>query len=113
GLEEGSSQTTRRSEDERDIFVWNFPLDVTFKASSPFGWPQLVISIYGTDFFGNDVVRGYAVCHLPTFPGRVTKKLTAFAPDSASTLQRFVSLLSGRRPEFVSPKTIARGAGRE
>ncbi|KAB7505620.1 hypothetical protein Anas_06457, partial [Armadillidium nasatum] len=37
GIEEGSSQSTRRSEDERSIFVWNFPIDVTFKSTNPFG----------------------------------------------------------------------------
>lgn len=26
--------------------VWNFPIDVTFKATNAFGWPQLILSIY-------------------------------------------------------------------
>lgn len=26
--------------------VWNFPIDVTFKATNAFGWPQIVLSIY-------------------------------------------------------------------
>ena len=32
--------------------------------------PQVVIHAYGPDVFGNDVVRGYAVCHVPITPGR-------------------------------------------
>ncbi len=32
--------------------------------------PQLVLSCYGQDVFGNDVIRGYGVVHLPMAPGR-------------------------------------------
>ena len=32
--------------------------------------PQLVLHAYGIDIFGNDVVRGYGVCHIPMVPGR-------------------------------------------
>jgi hypothetical protein len=32
--------------------------------------PQLVISGYGLDAFGNDVVRGYGTTHIPISPGR-------------------------------------------
>ena len=32
--------------------------------------PQLVVSVYGYDVFGNDVPRGYGVIHLPITPGR-------------------------------------------
>jgi Ciliary basal body-associated, B9 protein len=32
--------------------------------------PQLVVSVYGYDAFGKDVVRGYGVTHVPIVPGR-------------------------------------------
>lgn len=32
--------------------------------------PQLVISGYGLDVFGNDVVRGYGTTYIPISPGR-------------------------------------------
>lgn len=35
-----------------------------------FAGPQLVISCYGLDVFGHDVVRGYGAVHVPTSPGR-------------------------------------------
>ncbi|XP_037804675.1 B9 domain-containing protein 1-like [Penaeus monodon] len=113
GLEECISQITRRSDDERQIFTWNFPIDITFKSTNPFGWPQLVLSIYGTDIFGNEVVMGYTACHLPLAPGKHTRKLTTFVPESASTIQKFMAWLTGRRPEFVDPKLITQGRGRE
>ncbi|XP_034253974.1 B9 domain-containing protein 1 isoform X2 [Thrips palmi] len=75
GLEEGISQVGRCSNDERRVFVWNFPLEITFKSTNPFGWPQLIVSCYGLDTFGNDVVRGYGVCHLPISAGKNTKTI--------------------------------------
>lgn len=52
------------------MLVWNFPLDVTYKATNAFGWPQLVVSVYGVDALGRDVVQGYGCMHLPTCAGR-------------------------------------------
>lgn len=37
GLEEGISQVGKCSNDERRMFVWNFPLEITFKSTNPFG----------------------------------------------------------------------------
>ena len=32
--------------------------------------PQIVISVYGLDFSGTAVVRGYGAVHVPISPGR-------------------------------------------
>lgn len=37
GLEEGISQITSKSQDVRQALVWNFPIDVTFKSTNPYG----------------------------------------------------------------------------
>lgn len=37
GLEEGISQITSKSQDVRRVLVWNFPIDVTFKSTNPYG----------------------------------------------------------------------------
>lgn len=37
GLEEGLSQITSKSRDVRRALVWNFPIDVTFKSTNPYG----------------------------------------------------------------------------
>ena len=37
GLSEGITQTTKRCSGPEKHFVWNFPLDVTFKSTNPFG----------------------------------------------------------------------------
>ena len=41
GIEDGISQIARTS-DNNQLFVWNFPIEVAFKSSNAFGWPQLV-----------------------------------------------------------------------
>jgi B9 domain-containing protein 1 len=52
------------------LLVWNFPVDVTYKATNAFGWPQVVVSVYGVDALGRDVIQGYGCMHLPTCAGR-------------------------------------------
>ncbi|XP_045680591.1 B9 domain-containing protein 1 isoform X2 [Phyllostomus hastatus] len=113
GLEEGISQITSKSHDVRHSLVWNFPIDVTFKSTNPFGWPQIVLSVYGPDVFGNDVVRGYGAVHVPFSPGRHKRTIPMFVPESTSTLQKFTSWFMGRRPEYTDPKVVAQGEGRE
>ncbi|XP_050526209.1 B9 domain-containing protein 1-like [Daktulosphaira vitifoliae] len=113
GMEEGISQIAKKSQDERQIIVWNFPLDICFKSTNPHGWPQLIISVYGLDTFGNDVVRGYGVCHLPIVAGKTIKSVTMFVPESSSLLQKVTSWLTGRRPEYVDARLLAKGDGRE
>uniref|UniRef100_A0A8C0AQ28 B9 domain-containing protein 1 n=1 Tax=Buteo japonicus TaxID=224669 RepID=A0A8C0AQ28_9AVES len=136
GLEEGISQITSKSDVAPTTLVWNFPIDITFKSTNPsgcecWGWwdpgrrpgtplthasfagPQIVVSVYGPDFFGNDVVRGYGAVHVPFTPGRHTRTIAMFVPESTSRLQKFTSWFTGRRPEFTDPKVVAQGEGRE
>ncbi|KAL0598076.1 B9 domain-containing protein 1 [Plecturocebus cupreus] len=113
GLEEGISQITSKSPDMRQALVWNFPIDVTFKSTNPYGWPQIVLSVYGPDVFGNDVVRGYGAVHVPFSPGRHKRTIPMFVPESTSKLQKFTSWFMGRRPEYTDPKVVAQGEGRE
>ncbi|KAK3090667.1 hypothetical protein FSP39_013531 [Pinctada imbricata] len=113
GLEEGLTQVTKKSKDERQIFTWNFPLDITFKSTNPFGWPQCIVQAYGLDAFGTEVVRGYGVCHVPITPGRHKIQIPMFVPESSSQLQKFTAWILGRRPEFIDPRVVASGEGRE
>ncbi|XP_076122252.1 B9 domain-containing protein 1 isoform X1 [Alosa pseudoharengus] len=112
GLEEGISQITCKSRESHKL-IWNFPLDITFKSTNPFGWPQIVVSVYGPDVFANDVVRGYGATHIPFTPGKHTRTIPMFVPESTTRLQKLTSWLMGRRPEFTDPKVVAQGEGRE
>ncbi|KAM4698094.1 B9 domain-containing protein 1 [Rhinophrynus dorsalis] len=113
GVEEGISQITSKNRNAKQTLVWNFPIEITFKSTNPYGWPQIVVSVYGPDAFGNDVVRGYGAVHLPFTSGRHRRTIPMFVPESSSRLQKFTSWFTGRRPEFTDPKVVAQGEGRE
>ena len=120
---------SRKSLDSSGHLVWNFPLSITLKSSSPHGWPQLVVAVYGPDLLGNDVVRGYGAVHAPLAPGRhkarcvddypghfiynIPHRIAMFVPESTSGLQALAGWVLGRRPEFVDPRVVARGEGRD
>ena len=113
GQEEGISQIARASLDGKQRIVWNFPLDITFRSTSPHGWPQLVVSVFEMDAVGNEVVRGYGAVHLPLSAGAHAARIAVFVPESSSPLQRFLAPLTGKRPEFVDPRVVASGEGRD
>ncbi|XP_031717962.1 B9 domain-containing protein 1 [Anarrhichthys ocellatus] len=113
GLEEGITQITCKGSQSSHTLIWNFPLETTFKSTNPSGWPQLVVSVYGPDVFGNDVVRGYGATHIPFTPGQHTRTIPMFVPEPTWRLQKFTSWLLGRRPEYTDPKVVAQGEGRE
>ena len=63
-----------------EVVVWNFPIEISFQSTNPQGWPRLALSIYGLDFFGRDVLRGYASLMLPISSGKHAKHLKAYRP---------------------------------
>ncbi|KAI8854760.1 B9 domain-containing protein 1 [Chytridium lagenaria] len=81
--------------------VWNFPLEISFKSTNPYGWPQLIVSVYGLDEFGRDVVRGYGSIRLPIISGKHTLYVHTFVPVATSPMNQFLSWMSGRLPEFI------------
>ncbi|KAL1131953.1 hypothetical protein AAG570_011564 [Ranatra chinensis] len=113
GLEEGISQVAKRNDIDERPFIWNFPLEISFRGTNPHGWPQLILSAYGLDVFGNDVARGYGLCHIPITAGHWKKSIAMFVPESSSTLQKITSWITGRRPEYIDPRVLAQGEGRE
>lgn len=56
------------------------------KSSSSIAGPQIILSVYGTDFFGNIVIVGYAACHVPITPGTHTRRYCALMLTSISVL---------------------------
>mmetsp|Transcript_44179 Transcript_44179/g.140597 ORF Transcript_44179/g.140597 Transcript_44179/m.140597 type:complete len:205 (+) Transcript_44179:202-816(+) len=114
GVEDGITQVTRKSPSNPDSnLVWNFPLDITYKSTNPFGWPQMCLGIYGIDGLGRDVIKGYGCIHLPTAPGSYTLRVRLYRPISSSLLQQWSSWFTGMAAEFTDPKFPARGEGRE
>lgn len=114
GLESGISQIAKRATgDGTQQYAWNYPIDIAFRSTNVFGWPRLVLSVYGITARGTDTVMGYGSVHIPTTPGRHVRRVALFAPRSSSMCQRLVAWLSGNPPEFFDSKFIAQGKGRE
>jgi B9 domain-containing protein 1 len=64
GIEQGISQFTNST--------LNVPLEIAYKSTSFYGWPMLLVTVYGLDFLGRDVVRGYSCTRLPCSAGTYT-----------------------------------------
>lgn len=112
GSEEGLTQIGQKG-GPRHCVVWNFPIDLTFRSTNIFGWPQIVLAVYGLDGLGRDVIRGYGALHFPTTTGRHVLKVNLFAPQAASPLQRLTAWASAAQAEFVDAKFAAKAAGRD
>ena len=89
------------------------PVAWSLRSTNIFGWPQLALSIYGPDFMGRDVIRGYGTIHLPRKPGRHTLYIPLFTPDATTPVNGLLSYFAGKLPEFIDPKFVTRADGRE
>lgn len=78
------------------------------------GWPQLVVALYGTDFFGRSFVRGYSNIHLPSQTGTHSRRLRVFRPMPQSTISGIFGFIGGVQAEYKDhEKLLALGDGRE
>ena len=117
GVEEGITQMSSASgtgDNEGQLAVWNFPVDVTFRATCAYGWPQIVLSVYGNDWRGrSDMILGYGSVHLPLTPGRHELYVSTFRPLAQSLMGRFQSWFQGMRPEFIDSLFPSKSQGRD
>eukprot|EP01041_Mallomonas_annulata_P002148 gene2148-4179_t len=114
GIQTGISQTSRKSTSNiEDGIVWNFPIDVTFKSTNVFGWPRIALNVYGMDFFGRDVVRGYGSALIPPIAGMHEIDVETYVPMGSSMLNNLISWLMGNPPEFFDSTLVCKGEGRE
>ena len=96
-----------------DEVVWNFPIDITFKSTNVHGWPRIAITVYGADYLGRDVVRGYCSCLVPLSAGNHVLDCEMYTPLATSSYNQTMSWLLGNPPEFYDPKFVCQGEGRE
>ena len=117
GVEEGITQLSSASgasSEGGQAAVWNFPIDVTFRSTCAHGWPQIIVSVYGTDAFGrSDMILGYGAIHLPIAPGRHELYVNTFRPLASSLAGRLQSWFSGMRPEFIDSLFPSKSQGRD
>eukprot|EP01028_Stygiella_incarcerata_P001859 TRINITY_DN1346_c0_g1_i1.p1 TRINITY_DN1346_c0_g1~~TRINITY_DN1346_c0_g1_i1.p1 ORF type:complete len:239 (-),score=48.68 TRINITY_DN1346_c0_g1_i1:137-757(-) len=112
-IEEGVTQVSSPCSGPDPSFVFNFPVEVTFRSYNPYGWPQMIFSVYDLDRFGRERVKGYGRCFLPLYSGKHTLTVSLFRPVSSSPIQSIVSFLTGAGPEFTKPSFLAKSDGRE
>ncbi|XP_053207135.1 B9 domain-containing protein 1-like isoform X2 [Panonychus citri] len=112
GNEESCSQVSIKTRDSRSMSIWNLSIDVTFRSSNPFKWPLIVLSVYGYDSFGNDVVLGYGSIHIPPIPGHHQREIPAFVPQSSSLFNSFSSWIFGKQSEFIDSKIVGQSEDR-
>lgn len=116
GLEQGITQmaSSRPTASDGAVITWNFPIDVTLKSTNVFGWPQIVLTVYGDAALGQaDQIQGYGSVHLPVVPGKHTLYIRTFRPISSKWMDHFLSFFHGMRPEYKDPRLVAKGEGRE
>jgi B9 domain-containing protein 1 len=99
GIDTGISQVSSRNFHSNQEIVWNFPVDVTFKSTNVHGWPRISFSVYGLDFLGRDVIRGYGSALIPVFPGNHAITVDMYKPLAGSALNNMISWLFGDSPE--------------
>lgn len=114
GLDVGITQIARYRLDEsgRRNFVWNQPINLSYRSYNFFGWPQIVVSVYRFDLFGNEQILGYGCTHLPVSnqnPSNIKQIIKIYSPQSSSYLKQILSWITGRKPELVDSKLFARG----
>ena len=114
GVETGLSQIARKAPTHYEQgVVWNFPIDVTFKSTNVYGWPRIAISVYGIDYLGRDVVRGYGSALVPLTPGQHVIEVDTYTPVATSSFNQLMYWLLGNPPEFFDSKFVCQGEGRE
>jgi hypothetical protein len=74
------SGISHKSISSEEKIIWNFPFGVTFQTKNIMGWPQIVVIIYGTDYYGRSIPKGYGNIHLPMKEGIHHRKMRIFKP---------------------------------
>lgn len=112
GIDMGITQIASKGIEGGTNVVWNFPVDITFRSFTAYGWPRMCISVYRIDGWERDVVQGYGQFALPTVAGTHTKYVRIFQPISTRTCGQLRDWLFGSQPEFFDSKFVAQGEDR-
>ncbi|SPP82979.1 B9 domain-containing protein 1 [Drosophila guanche] len=113
GPQHGLTQlATNKSGHFNEPIVFNMPIEVTYKSTSPFGWPQLLVSVFGRSGMGRESLLGYANIHLPVFGSRPTTdqntilEAPILMPKCPNMFADVTSWLLRREPELKDPKVL-------
>ncbi|GBP39865.1 B9 domain-containing protein 1 [Eumeta japonica] len=108
GLTEATSQMARPGRDAEKV-VFNLPIELVFSSTNISGWPQLVFTMKGINYWGLCSVQGYALMLIPTTVGPRRLSIPFFRLKAPTVLGEWVSWFTGRTPELADPKMWAIG----
>ncbi|XP_055323382.1 B9 domain-containing protein 1 [Sitodiplosis mosellana] len=92
-----------------DKVVFNMPMEMMFKSTNPFGWPQIVFSLYGTNWWRAESSKGYARIHVPLGGKRTTTRAPILTAQCSNLWSSLSSWFTDRRPELRDPKILLEG----
>ncbi len=95
-----------------NCITWNFPIEIALRSTNVYGWPRISLAVYGLDFLGRDVVRGYGSVLIPTVVGRHFRSIEMYRPISGSWCQEIMNWVSGTLPEYYETAFTSRNGGR-
>ncbi len=80
--------------------TWNLPFEISYETTYVAGWPQMIIALYGTDFFGRSFIKGYGNVHLPTQTGTHSRRVKIFRPMPQSVISGIFGFIGGVVAEY-------------
>ena len=80
------------------------------QATNAYGWPRIVITVFGVDMLGRNVTHGYGSMLIPIRPGTYERYVDMYAPMPSSLGQRVLNFLTGNFPEYYDANFVAQGA---
>lgn len=128
-----TQMSTNKTGHFNDKIVFNMPIEVTYKSTSPFGCkylgslgrcscsnqnlfagPQILVSVFGQNQTGNESLVGYAHVYMPIFGGQQQldehisslNQAPILRPKCPNMLGDITSWLLRRQPELKNPKIL-------
>jgi B9 domain-containing protein 1 len=73
----------------------------------------MAVTVYGINFLGRDVVKGYGSVLIPLSVGIHEIYIPMYTPLAVSMFNQWMSWWMGNPPEFYDSKFVCEGEGRE
>ncbi|EGR28539.1 B9 domain protein [Ichthyophthirius multifiliis] len=110
---EGKSQFSQSFGSYNKEIIFNLPFEGNFELESPFGWPQLIVQIYGYNFFGLSEIRGYGSTHIPSQSGTHERTIRIYKTLATNSISQFFSYFTTQEVKMNDvKKTIGDAQGR-
>ncbi|XP_061395887.1 B9 domain-containing protein 1 [Musca vetustissima] len=109
GSKEGITQyASNRNGNFNDPIVFNMPIELTYRSTNVFGWPQIIVCLYGKTRWGIETSLGYSRLHVPIFGSECNQRIKSpiLRPLCSNTLADITSWITGRNPELKDPKIL-------